>query len=68
MCTVINLSTKEKQIYTCDPKTAVMCAYAQDKGDFNTWDYDKKYSHLVLEGDSIWNCGDFSAFKDGCDF
>lgn len=31
-CTVMNLCTNEKQIYTCDPKTAVICAYAQNNG------------------------------------
>ena len=68
MCTVVNLATREKMIYTCDPKTAVICAYAQNKGDFNTWDYDEKYSHFVLECDSVWNCSNFSSYKDGRDF
>jgi hypothetical protein len=68
MCTVVNLATREKLIYTCDPKIAVICAYAQSKGDFNTWDYDKNYLHLVLDRNSIWSCGDFSTFKDGRDF
>ncbi len=32
------------------PRQAVVAAYAQEKGDMNTWDYKKKYDHLVREG------------------
>lgn len=66
--TVMNLSTGEKQVYTCDPKTAVISAYGQSLKDWCTWDYEKRYLHLVEEGKSTWLCGDFSAFKDGREF
>jgi hypothetical protein len=68
--TVMNLSTGEKQLYTCSPKEAVIAAYAQSLGDYNTWDYNKKYNHLIRESPASLgiSCGDFSAFKDGTEF
>ena len=65
MCTVMNLSTGNKQTYTCEPKEAVVAAYAQSFNDYNTWDYDKRYSSLVGEDQFTFWCGDFSVFKDG---
>lgn len=65
LCTVMNLCTGKKQIYTCGPKMAVICAYAQNNGDYSTWDYKKNYSHLVTEGNFSYNCGDFGVYKDG---
>jgi len=51
MCTVKNLADGSKQIYSCKPEEAVVCVYAQSKGDFNTWNYDSKYSNLVEESE-----------------
>lgn len=68
MCTVMNLKTTEKQVYTCSPRDAVIAAYAQSLSNWNTWDYYKHYSHLVEEGNFTYLCGDFSVFKDGRDF
>lgn len=78
MCTVMYLlDPKYKLNYTCSPKDAVIAAYAQHKsknskgvwqGDFNTWDYKKKYDNLVEEGKHTYLCGDFSVFKDGRNF
>lgn len=42
---------------------AVINAYAQDRGDFNTWDYEDRYGDLVVEAEHTVRCGDFSAFK-----
>ena len=67
-CTVMNLSTQHKQIYTCPPDQAVVAAYAQSTGDFNTWDYDTKYNHLLEYGKCTILCGDFSVFKDSREF
>ena len=64
-CTVMNLSTGEKLIYTCSPREAVISAFAQSKKDYNTWNYKESYDHLVEEGKLTFLCGDFSAFKDG---
>ena len=67
-CTVMNLSTQYKQIFTCPPVEAVVAAYAQSTGDFNTWDYDTRYNHLLEYGKHTILCGDFSVFKDGREF
>ena len=64
MCTVKNLADGSKQIYSCKPKEAVACAYAQSKGDFNTWNYDSKYSNLVEESNFCYLCGDYCVFKE----
>ena len=68
MCTVLNLATMEKKIYSCSPREAVIAAYAQAKGDWNTWDYEKRYDYLVEEALHTFLCGDWSVFKDGRDF
>ncbi len=68
MCTVMDLINRKKYIYTWEPRIAVICAYAQNKGDFVTWEYEKKYSHLVLEGKYTYNLNDFSVYKDGREF
>lgn len=61
---VMNLATQEKQVYTLPPEQAVIAAYAQAKGDYNTWDYGK-YRNLVKKGKLTVTCGDWSAFQDG---
>ena len=65
MCTVMDLRNGRKILYSCPPEQAVIAAYAQDNDDFNTWEYDEKYGHLLLRGNEIVSCGDFSAFEDG---
>ena len=62
---VMNLSTREKQVYFCEPRKAVLAAYAQSFKDYNTWQYEERYGHLLLEGKSCLAVGDFSVFKDG---
>ena len=47
--------------YSCDPRSAVIAAYAQSLGDFNTWGYADTYGHLVRTGRCGIHCGDFSA-------
>ena len=60
---VVNLLTQEEQIYIgASPKWAVMCAYAQALGNFNTWEYDQYYDRVV-EGEKTVACGDFVAEK-----
>jgi hypothetical protein len=47
--------------YSCSPRDAVIAAHAQSSGDFNTWDYETRYGHLVNQGaETVW-CGSFSA-------
>ena len=67
MITVFNLCDNSQQYYTCSPKEAVVAAYAQKLGDFNTWDY-KKYNNLIEEGKLVFCCGDFAAFKNSKEF
>lgn len=62
---VMNLSTREKQVYFCEPRKAVLAAYAQSFKDYNTWQYEERYGHLLLVGKHCLACGDFSAFQDG---
>lgn len=62
---VMNLSIGQKKTYTLEPAKAVMAAYAQDQGDFNTWDYDKRYANMVKVGKLTVTCGDWSAYQDG---
>ena len=76
MTTVMNLSNPNHKIqYTCTPREAVIAAYAQNirhshntVGNWNTWQYEELYGHLVVEGKFTLACGDFSAFKDGREF
>ena len=73
---VINLSNPEQKIpYTCTPRQAVIAAYAQNLrhghgtiGDWNTWQYEERYGHLVVQGKHTIACGDWSAFLDGRSF
>lgn len=62
LVTVFNLSTGSESYYSgIPPRTAVIAAYAQSKGDWNTWDYEKRYGSLVEKGTHSVACGDFSA-------
>jgi hypothetical protein len=61
---VINLANpKQERIYSCSPRDAVTAAYAQERHDWNTWDYTKRYGHLVTEGKYSFCCGDWAAPK-----
>ena len=48
-------------VYSCEPEIAVIAAYAQARGDFNTWDYSKKYGARVYRGGYSVSCGDYCA-------
>ena len=64
MTDVLNLATRQHIPYTCSPREAVIAAHAQARGDWNTWDYEKRYGHLVTEGRRVITCGDFTAIKE----
>jgi len=65
MTTVHNMSDlTHLQTYSIGPREAVMAAYAQSRGDFNTWNYETKYGALVEESPNFYFCGDFSAKKE----
>lgn len=61
---VHNLATGETVQYVGpSPRECVIAAYAQERRDWNTWDYARRYSHLVEEGPSTFLCGDWVARK-----
>jgi hypothetical protein len=49
VCVVTNLLSLEERTYSCSPKQAVIAAYAQSMGDWNTWDYEAKYGAKVQQ-------------------
>ena len=60
---VLNLNTGEEHHYTCSPKTAVIAAWRQSKGDFNTWDYEK-FNDEVKETKHCFCLHDFAVLKE----
>jgi hypothetical protein len=60
----LNLKTGEERHYTCDARTAVVASYAQDRGDYETWDYETRYGPLVVAGRWHWFCGDWGARRE----
>lgn len=58
----INLATGEERTYVgLSPEQAAMAAYAQQHGDWNTWDYEAKYQHLVKSTGLLkCSCGDWA--------
>ena len=63
MTQVFNLATQEERSYSCSPRESVIAAYAQERNDWNTWDYGKKYGGLVEEGKLHFLCGDWAGRK-----
>lgn len=64
MVEVMNLSTGDVQIFSCDARRAVVAAYEQSNDNFNTWEYKHFYNHPeAMEGKNTFNVGDFSALK-----
>lgn len=63
MIKVFNMITDDKSFYdTPDPAHAVMCAHAQECGNFNTWEYVAKYAQKIFRGMWTVSCGDWIAF------
>jgi hypothetical protein len=57
---VTNMATLERRIYTTESaQAAVVAAYAQGKGDNNTWDYERYWS-LIETGKHYVFCGDWA--------
>ncbi len=61
MTIVQNLATGVIIDYSCSPEDAVIAAYAQERKDWNTWNYRKKYSNLIERGKVSVLCGDWAA-------
>lgn len=66
---VLNLATGRSVLYCGDahltPWTAVIAAYAQERGDWNTWEYPLRYEALVERGRGVVACGDWCALEKG---
>ena len=62
---VMNLATGEVMSYILPPRMAVVCAHAQSKADYSTWQYDERYDADIEEGELTLTLGDWSVFKDG---
>lgn len=57
---VINLATGEERVYVgLNASQAVIAAYAQSKGDYNTWDYGQ-HKYPVQFGKVSVTCGDWA--------
>jgi len=63
---VRNLDTTKniEQHYTLPAVNAVICAYEQSLGNFNTWDYEIINHPKVVWSLTTVTCGDFCAFRD----
>jgi len=59
--TVLSLESDKVQIFSLPPKQAVMAAYAQSLGDYNTWEYEQRYGKLPQRATYGWLCGEFWA-------
>ncbi len=59
---VTNLSSGNKSTYgPLSARDAAIAAHAHSRGDHNTWDYEKKYGHLVRIGQHSVGVGDHVA-------
>lgn len=64
MSRVFNFITQKEIFYDCEPRKAVVAAYAQSKNDWNTWTYEEKYDHLVLESEIGFYLNEFACLKE----
>ena len=61
---VVNLLSGDSKIYAgLTPREAVIAAHAQERGDWATWDYRKKYDARVRMGHKTVACGDWTAMR-----
>lgn len=58
---VVNLATGAERVYSLPPRAAVIAAYAQGRGDWNTWAYAERYGRQVETGRWHLICGDWTA-------
>jgi len=63
MATVINLKTGEEQIFSCPANEAVVCAFEQERKNWNTWDYDYSKATISKSGKTVI-CGDWTAITE----
>lgn len=61
MLSTYNLKTGELLHFSgINREETVIAAYAQELGDYNTWDYRTKYGHLLKRGRYAITCGDWT--------
>lgn len=60
MTTVFNLATGEQRSFVCEPELAVIAAHAQDHHDYNTWEYQHRYSPELVRGLHSLGCGNWA--------
>ena len=61
--TVINLRTQEEVIYIgISPEDAVRAAYAQERCDFNSWNYGDRYGTAATT-ERVASMGDWAAIR-----
>ena len=62
MIKVLNLGTGKHVTYSLPPEEAVVAAYEQNRGNFNTWQYAAFADHpKARRGQYSVSCGDFAA-------
>ena len=62
MTKVLNLGTGKHAKYSLPAKEAVVAAYEQSLGNFNTWQYKAFADHpKARQGQYSVSCGDFAA-------
>ena len=62
MAKVLNLDTGKHTTYSLPPEEAVVAAYEQSLGNFNTWQYKAFADHPeARRGQYRVSCGNFSA-------
>ncbi len=63
---VVNLATQEETPFfsSCTPRLALLGTYARSLRDGNSWDYERRYGHLVQETEKFLCLGDFCVAKE----
>ncbi len=64
---VINMETEEVQVFTVPPKEAVVLASMMDYPNIASHYKDAVTDLIVLEGAMTYTCGDWVAYKEGCE-
>jgi hypothetical protein len=63
-----NLLTGQRNTYVgATTREAVIAAYAQERGDWNTWEYEEKYGKLVEQGGFYLFCGNWAVRRPQLD-
>lgn len=61
MTLVFNMTTSERRSYGLSPEEAVVAAYKQEHGDYNTWEKGK--TPPITYGNFTLACGEWCAFR-----